>query len=276
MDDHTKSLNNMCRVCTGRAQTSRDIAYKKSALFAHIYMDGILILFGIDISTDIEHVHPQKICKVCAEMIRNSKKTGVNGEMNLSGKYAEMKEKYGTKSIWIAHNEDSCKVCEAYKEQSRPGLRPKTNKVGKQKSKGEELMFDREKGDIFGYLFNDVPDQKLINCKLVLPQYKKDKFTCGICENIFALRTVSTGCHYFCASCLSDAFIANNKNQVSCPRCERIMDYKSVQATDRQFRDILMDVEVECYHCSTAGDYSAFLNYTCKKKKRKKNCLLSI
>ena len=101
MKKHREYLNNMCRVCTRRTQTSQDIIRRKPATFACKFKDNIYSLCGIDINTDNENVHPQKLCRSCVDMITNSKRTGSNGEMNLSGIYGEQKEKCSkTNSFW--------------------------------------------------------------------------------------------------------------------------------------------------------------------------------
>ena len=80
MEKHEECLNNMCRICTSRAQSVLDITKRVPATDAQKYKDEIYILYGIDITNDDDHIHPKKICKVCSETIKSSRKSGVNGD----------------------------------------------------------------------------------------------------------------------------------------------------------------------------------------------------
>ena len=171
--------------------------------------------------------------------------------------------KSGTNSFWIPHNEENCQVCELYIQQSHPGRKEKH--MGRPKEKGGELQFDLEKGNILSYLFDEIPDIRVESCELLLAEHKKDNFTCQLCKDIFHVRTVSTGCHYYCASCLSDMFLVNRMNNISCPECKQIIDYKAVHATDQHFRNALMDLEVMCTVCRYIADYKSLLQHVCHK-----------
>ena len=85
MDTHKGYLDNLCRVCTGRAQTGVEIRGKKPAKHAKQYQDSIMILFGIDLHDDQPECHPTKICNTCYRLILNSRNSGEGGMMNLSG-----------------------------------------------------------------------------------------------------------------------------------------------------------------------------------------------
>ena len=66
----------MCHVCQRRALSRKEINAKKTAARAEDHKDSVYILFGIDISQDIEDIHPKRICNECALRIRNSTLTG--------------------------------------------------------------------------------------------------------------------------------------------------------------------------------------------------------
>ena len=86
-------LDSICRICTKRAQSNQEIKSKKPVKYASKYADMIYILFGIDIQNDQANCHPTKICTACYQLLMNSKKRGINGEMKLCGKYSELKDK---------------------------------------------------------------------------------------------------------------------------------------------------------------------------------------
>lgn len=81
--------------------------------------------------------------------------------------------------------------------------------MGRPVEKDGQLLFELDKGNIFTMLFNHIPDIKIEHCEAAIPEHKKRNFICQLCKDVFSLRTVSTGCHYYCASCLSNMFIAN-------------------------------------------------------------------
>jgi hypothetical protein len=116
----------MCRICTKRAQSNQEIKSKKPARYVPQYQDMIYILFGIDIQNDRANCHPRKICNGCYRLLINSKNTGINGEMNLSGKYSQWKEKGAEyNKWWVEHSTTDCCVCELYSTQSKGGAPPK-------------------------------------------------------------------------------------------------------------------------------------------------------
>ena len=73
--------------------------------------------------------------------------------------------------------------------QSHPGRKEKKH-MGRPKEKDGELLFDVEKGNIFSYLFDEIPDIRVEKCKLLLAEHRKENFTCQLCEDIFHVTTV--------------------------------------------------------------------------------------
>lgn len=127
-------LNQLCRVCTNRAQTKREKTSKKQLIKAIDVMDEIHILYGIDVSQDISSIHPVNICSECNYKIVNSKHTGIIGpnvaEMNLDGKYADQKTLMEDKDIWKEHVEGECTICIAIYGtiQTKAGIQQKDKK----------------------------------------------------------------------------------------------------------------------------------------------------
>ena len=85
-------------------------------------MDAIYILYGIDVSCDNSSIQPQYICTQCYKRINNSQRTGLQGpneqEFNLDGAFGELKRWSENKNIWCEHDDEHCKVCTIYNEQS--------------------------------------------------------------------------------------------------------------------------------------------------------------
>ena len=129
MEYHRICLDNMCRICTNRAQKCHEIKDKRSVIYTQRYADEIYILFGVDVHDDQDMVHPKKMCDQCYQVLQNSKKRGENGEMNLSGSYGEYKDKvFNLNKLWIPHI-DNRKVCNEYQRQSRPGCHKKPSEL---------------------------------------------------------------------------------------------------------------------------------------------------
>ena len=103
MDKHIQNLSIMCRVCTNRVQTAREINSKKRKILAKEHMDHIHIFYGIDISKDNEHVHGQYLCSRCHKRLIHSFKTWYRGpeehELNLEGVYGVSNTNVESKNI---------------------------------------------------------------------------------------------------------------------------------------------------------------------------------
>lgn len=177
MEFHKICLDNMCRICTNRAQKKKDIVGKKNPRYASNYSDMIYVLFGIDIADDDRSIHPTKICDECYQHLMNSDKTGTHGqhchEMNLNGVYGTLKDKVkDTCYIWKKHTDSICAVCELYRNQSKPGISKKTKRGGSTK-----LSFDSSSCDIFDSLFSeDTGINKLSDCDVMQPDIHKSHF----------------------------------------------------------------------------------------------------
>ena len=115
MEIHSRNLQRLCRVCTNRLQTAREIRAKKKKIKANDHKDQISILYGIDISFDDSSTHSQYICAVCHSRTYNSQKTGKKkNEMNLDSVYGELKKKMEDNDIWSSHIDGHCTVCSAF------------------------------------------------------------------------------------------------------------------------------------------------------------------
>ena len=255
MEYHKQYVNDMCRICANRAQKSKEIFAKKPPKYVSNYSDMIYVLFGVDTASDISSIHPPKICDDCYQLIMNSKKTGTQGkychEMNLDGIYGTLKDKVSHSSnIWKSHTDLGCVVCETYRNQSKGGWPRKTKKGGSIK-----LLFDTSSPDIFNDLFceDTSVNSKLTHCDIVIPEIQKPQFICAICHEILSPKSVSTGCHHFCSCCLSQVFITNRKNTISCPVCYKEVNVTNVSAIDEACKNILNNLMIRCNLCKYQG-----------------------
>ena len=166
-------------------------------------MDHIYILYGIDISEDKIAIHGQYFCSQCHNRIMNSLSAGYKGpnehELNLEGIYAEQKTLMEGKNIWCEHS-DNCTVCHLYKDQSKPGRVKKSKKSGRAKQHTEELSFNE-------HVFCESRDLSIMDPLSdsieFLQDDERDHCICPICQDVLHNQAVNTGCHHFCALCLS-------------------------------------------------------------------------
>ena len=146
---HMMCLDNLCRICTCRAQTKQDIKSNKPPIIALAYKQMILTLFGINIENDIATCHPQKICKECYRLLINSKNRGENGNMNVSGSYGQQKDRVSKyKGIWTDHT-NNCNVCIIFTQQCKGGSQKKKPRGGSIK-----LQYDKCSVDIFSCILS--------------------------------------------------------------------------------------------------------------------------
>jgi hypothetical protein len=184
----------MCRICTNRAQSRKELISKRPPKYASNYADPIYILFGLDIVNDDEAIHPLKLCNECYQLIMNSKKTGHNGEMNLSGNYAKQKDMAcHFNQLWVPHQIVECKVCLTYQQQTHGGIPDKIKMPGRPR-----MPFDEHSLNIFKALFDENVQHDIpTNCSISgLKGSQAEKFMCPICKDILPMDTVSTGCHH--------------------------------------------------------------------------------
>jgi hypothetical protein len=265
MDNHMNILAKLCRVCTGRLQTDKEIRSKKNKIIAKDHMDCIFILFGIDISCDNATAHSQHICTECYKRINNSRRAGTKGpneqELNLDGVYGELKKWSDERNIWGVHLDEQCKVCTLYKEQSTPFYRDKAVR-GRPKGRKEDLLFDRNSDNIFSSLFtHECPTQ--CNSVEIINKDDRDNFVCAICRDILQEQAVSTGCHHFCAECISQYYTKSGNNELPCPVCYKLIRVNNVHPISEQLLISLNKVYVKCVTCNESGRLLGMRDHQC-------------
>ena len=260
MDKHDKSLQNMCRVCTNRAQTKAEISKRKPVRYVKDHVDSIRELYGLDCSNDDTRIHPQKICSSCYQTLTNSKHRG-GGGMKTDGKYHQLATIAVYKNqIWKVHVDNACEVCNLYVEQGSSGGPKKKKNSGTIK-----LQFNLTVNDIFADEFSaDIVDKKLDFCDLHnMTDKQKMKFKCGICSTVLPYHSVTTDCHNFCSDCLSNVFKSCKQNDIVCPQCLQSVTYSNVRANNVAFRSILSDLILKCNICQCIKEYNQMIDHKC-------------
>ena len=265
MDNHSRILLKLCRICTGRVLTFKEITSKKSKISARAHMDAIFILYGIDVSCDNASVHPQSICTECYRRIINSRRTGTQGpnerDYILDGVYGEVKKWSEDKNIWCEHSDEYCKVCLLYQKQSSPFSRMKADR-GRPAGGKKNILFDVNGDNIFAHLFTSASLEQ--SCSITfINSDDYDSFLCSVCRDILHEQTVSTSCHYFCALCLSQYFTNGKANALPCPVCYRLVHVHSIHPISEHLLSILNKVYVQCVRCDSSGRLSGMRQHQC-------------
>ena len=201
MEDHVIRVNKLCRICSNRAQTSKEIKKKVSPKNKLHQADAIYILYGIDVKQDIDGIHPRFICTSCYHRIKNSESTGQEGEMNLTGQYSHHMS--SNEKLWQKHS-TQCPVCDLFEKQQNPRFKkaPATSSVGNPNFKKKDFDFDPNSPNIFHHLTQGFAKSSSIsNCVIVLEHGNCEKFKCHICKETLPPNCVYTNCHYFCPEC---------------------------------------------------------------------------
>ena len=127
MELHIERLKAMCRLCTNRSLTFKELQKKNPAKSIVPHAKNVFILYGIDVEEDKEGVHPDKICSACYHRMMNSKKAGKREgvgreeELKLTGAYESQRHIMGElDSIWQPHSDGACSVCDLYERQKNP------------------------------------------------------------------------------------------------------------------------------------------------------------
>jgi hypothetical protein len=124
---HQLCLENLCRICSKRAQTKTEKQSRPPKLCAS-YSIKILQVFVVDISNDDDQTHPTHLCNSCYRHIINWHR------FPNSDKYEDIKlQAIDTNGLWTKHDNSSllsaCKVCILYMGQCKGGGRLKSGKA---------------------------------------------------------------------------------------------------------------------------------------------------
>lgn len=145
MEYHQQCINNLCRICGGRAQRACDIIKKIAPKKCVQYKEKIHIFYDLDLSNDSPGTHPPNICKSCFMKMKNSErsKNGLN-----NSKYLELKEMASeTSKKWVPHKRQNCEVCQLYSDQKKGGGQKKV-KLGNPNLVCKKVSLDATAEDI--------------------------------------------------------------------------------------------------------------------------------
>ena len=104
MENHQTVIASLCRVCRNRTQNRADIPQWIKLILATKFIDDIYsFLHGIGIRLDTIDKHATQLCMVRAQPLKHSSQTGKNNELNLDGKFAQLKERREHENFWREH-----------------------------------------------------------------------------------------------------------------------------------------------------------------------------
>ena len=110
MEYHYECLLALCRVCGEKALNRNDISRKlfSKAPLCTKYATQIKDIYGIDISTDTQDVHPSRLCKGCANKMDNIKKSK-SSHATIDGEFLIHCNELNIK--WTNHSQADCFTC---------------------------------------------------------------------------------------------------------------------------------------------------------------------
>ena len=91
----------------------------------------------------------------------------------------------------------------------------------------------------------------------------RDLFICPICLDALPECTVTTGCHHFCALCLSVYYNTNKKNVLPCPVCYKPIHVHDVKPISDHFLMIINKVRMNCKTCGMSGRLHGMRRHYC-------------
>lgn len=123
MEEHKQALLNLCRLCGGNLNRSRE------SYLCHTHKDNIYKAFQIDLDDDSDIIHPPRFCENCnASIARKMKALASNSPYSCSL----------TIVSWSNHTELDCITCEKYMTMKKGG-RPKKKHTAKGRPKKKQL-----------------------------------------------------------------------------------------------------------------------------------------
>lgn len=145
----------------------------------------------------------------------------------------------------------------------RPGFNKKTRR-GRPRCQ-DDCQFDVNSEDLFSHLFAENITSSSF-CATLTVQNVKDvsSIVCAICQDIMFSRTVTTGCHYYCSTCISNYFCHSRTNTVPCPICYKSVDWSSVKAIDMHARHLLDQFTIQCFECRESGEIIRMKDHACE------------
>ena len=236
---HEANLRHLCRCCGWKIPTNSKSAEKQK------FKNEIQILYGIDIDTDVDDVHPNRICSACRLRLRRIAVADDTVNVNAPPLY-----------IFHPHGEN-CSVCE-----KKVG-KPKTKKLPETKltiqKRGHSSSTDTDEDEAAfkrqqqlnepGTTETFESSQSVIdsiNCDLFTTNIA-NVFKCAICQGVpNGVTPAITSCeHIFCKGCIESW----RKVSPVCPVCRSCIDDEDISHLHGHLLEIFDSLTVKCDGC---------------------------
>ncbi|KAL9976704.1 hypothetical protein ACROYT_G014031 [Oculina patagonica] len=247
LQDHRNNLKRLCRVCGGKFKKSKEKYECSYSCIEH--KEALAEKYQLNIEKDDRDIHPSHFCNACyVSLARTSAERGP--------------------IFWEIHTE-SCKTCFAITEKQSKGGRPRKPKKGR-KPTSDKLKSPASHDSSEG-LQSKIKDitQTLeshrtrdFDEKFTFTETLNTDFNCPICKDILD-RPLETACeHYFCASCLLEAFENDSSNE-ACPVCKFPLSAPQVKPATRMILRLIGEIKVGCKRCKTQLNYEDTAHHVC-------------
>ena len=262
LEVHKQSLDELCRICFGRAQSFADRNKKKKPFMCINYADEIKLQSGLDITKDLPTAHPAKLCRKCYNLLKRSSKNNV-AAATFKLQTHENNEHYIDNDFRHASSIDVCHTCSVYHNQKTGGV--VTSRTRNMPTVAT-LEYNLDTPNIFGHLINDLTE---VDTSYLIPvgltENQQQNETCQICKCLFSPQAlyIKSCDHMFCASCLDRLFRSKLQNTVECPSCRSTVHFKDVDRINRQLLLRILDLHVQCTKCGHASCLSMMGQHIC-------------
>ena len=218
-DVHTTALSQLCRVCGTKFRP------KRTTYLCTSRAEDINLAFGIDVTEDNPHIHPEKLCKSCSLSIDTYKKKASDGiTYNTAITQVE----------WGAHTEN-CTTCARHDMTSKGGRPKKATK-----KRGRPSLQTTFAARVAAMTTTRKRAEMPLSPSRFVSVVGIKRLVCTICNNVVD-EAVELGCHHiFCKGCLS----GHLKTLGCCPTCDAPIE--DVSPVSPVVQDIINDLQLHC------------------------------
>ena len=248
-DLHCTNLDKLCRICGN--------LLGKKALAKENYITQLHSVFFINITKDLQCIHPPKICMKCYLLTNTASKR--NSTISLK-----------TYKNWCPHDDYSWGTCARITELSKGALGKMKNTI-KNDQRGRpalsKLFWSQEDLDMLSA--KCPPDNLPIDIE---NSYFKEKWNphlsicmCNICNNILRRPVVLKPCeHAFCFICIAKELRGQDKKSAKCFKCgSQIYEITEHGVYEKLVKVLKMDCST-CQKLFSMDEYDSFKLHTSK------------